>query len=120
VHILAQLAGLTPFQTRSAGPRDGREAEQDGHLGDDREHLQPKASSEPSTMMSGWRSAIARRPSTWPARIVRVEVGVESMRRAIPSLSRLDQPDRATERGEEDDSSSCVLAPAAHRLSVPA
>ena len=46
----------------------------------------PKKTSVPSTMISAWRIAIARRPSSCPPTIVHVEVGVESIRRAIPSL----------------------------------
>jgi hypothetical protein len=83
-------------------------------------HATLKASREPSTMMSAWRRAITRHPSTWPTRIVRVEVGVERMRRAIPSRRVSISQTAPLSEVREMNSSCCVLAPPSNRLSVPA
>jgi hypothetical protein len=48
--------------------------------------LTPKKRSEPRMMISACTSAIAKRPSTWPPKRTRIGVGVERMRRVMPSL----------------------------------
>ena len=62
-------------------------------------------------MISAWRSATASRPSVWPARIVRTEVGVESMRRATPSRRVSISLAAPVSDVRKMNSRSCVLAP---------
>ena len=66
-------------------------------------------------MISACSSATASRPSSWPARIVRSEVGVESMRRAIPRRRVSISQAAPLSEVRKMNSSSCVLAPVSKR-----
>ena len=70
-------------------------------------------------MISACTSAIAKRPSTWPATRSRIEVGVESMRRAMPSRRVSISQTAPLSELRKMNSSSWVLAPASKRPAVP-
>jgi hypothetical protein len=81
-------------------------------------HPTPKKSDEPTTMISACSKAMARRPRRTPARIERVEVGVESMRRAMPSRRVSISHTAPLSELRKTNSSSWVLAPLAKRPSA--
>ena len=68
-------------------------------------------------MISACSSAIASRPRSTPPRIERGEVGVESMRRAIPRRRVSISQTAPLSELRNTNSSSCVLAPLAKRSS---
>ncbi len=80
--------------------------------------LTPKKISDPRTMMSACTSATAMRPSSWPATSVPTEVGVERMRRAMPSLRVSITNAAAVSEVRKMNSSSWVLAPESNRPAV--